>query len=181
MLRGNRALVRAKEDAVRRARARANFLASMSHEIRTPLNGVLGMLGLALESEKDAGQRNRLEIALNAGESLLGLLNDILDISKVEAGKLSLESIPFSMRKLIEECATLHAQQARRKGINLVNETAPDLPEHFLGDPTRTRQILNNLLSNAIKFTDAGTVKIRTSWSGGSLRLEDVAGRSTAK
>ena len=174
LLRGNRALVRAKEDAVRRARARANFLASMSHEIRTPLNGVLGMLGLALESEKDAGQRNRLEIALNAGESLLGLLNDILDISKVEAGKLSLESIPFSMRKLIEECATLHAQQARRKGINLVNETAPDLPEHFLGDPTRTRQILNNLLSNAIKFTDAGTVKIRTSWSGGSLRLEVI-------
>ena len=146
----------------------------MSHEIRTPLNGVLGMLGLALESEKHAGQRNRLEIALNAGESLLGLLNDILDISKVEAGKLSLESIPFSMRKLIEECATLHAQQARRKGINLVNETAPDLPEHFLGDPTRTRQILNNLLSNAIKFTDAGTVKIRTSWSGGSLRLEVI-------
>ncbi|MGC8119216.1 ATP-binding protein [Marinobacter sp. VGCF2001] len=172
--RGNRALVRAKEDAVRRARSRANFLASMSHEIRTPLNGVLGMLGLALESERDTSQRNRLEIALNAGESLLGLLNDILDISKVEAGKLSLESIPFSMRSLIEECATLHAQQARRKGINLVNETTPDLPEHFLGDPTRTRQILNNLLSNAIKFTDDGTVKVRTSWSGGSLRLEII-------
>lgn len=172
--RGNRALVRAKEDAVRRARARANFLASMSHEIRTPLNGVLGMLGLALESEKDAGQRNRLEIALNAGESLLGLLNDILDISKVEAGKLSLESIPFSVRKLIEECATLHAQQARRKNIDLVNETAPDLPEYYQGDPTRTRQILNNLLSNAIKFTDRGTVRIRTSCSGGSLRLEVI-------
>lgn len=172
--RGNRALIRAKEDAVRRARARANFLASMSHEIRTPLNGVLGMLGLALESEEDAGQRNRLKIALNAGESLLGLLNDILDISKVEAGKLSLESIPFSMRKLIEECATLHAQQARRKGINLINETAPDLPEYFLGDPTRTCQILNNLLSNAIKFTDKGMVKIRTGWSEGSLRLEVI-------
>ena len=172
--RGNRALVRAKEDAVRRARARANFLASMSHEIRTPLNGVLGMLGLALESEQDAGQRNRLEIALNAGESLLGLLNDILDISKVEAGKLNLENIPFSVRDLVEECSTLHAQQARRKHINLVNETDPMLPEQFLGDPTRTRQILNNLLSNAVKFTDDGHVRVRTTYSGGSLRMEVI-------
>src|SRR5690554_6383300 len=171
---GNRALVRAKEDAVRRARARANFLASMSHEIRTPLNGVLGMLGLALESEQDPGQRNRIDIALKAGENLLGLLNDILDISKVEAGKLSLETIPFSMRELIDECTTLHRQQAEGKQIQLISETDPDLPEHFLGDPTRTRQILNNLLSNAIKFTDEGTVKIRTSWSGGSLRIEVI-------
>ncbi|MFO8140634.1 MAG: ATP-binding protein [Marinobacter sp.] len=172
--RGNRALVRAKEDAVRRARARANFLASMSHEIRTPLNGMLGMLGLAIDSERDAGQRSQLEIALNAGDTLLELLNDILDISKVEAGKLSLENIPFCMRSLAEECATLHAQQARRKHIDLVNETDPMLPEQFLGDPTRTRQILNNLLSNAIKFTDDGSVRVRTSCSGGSVRLEVI-------
>lgn len=172
--RGNRALVKAKEDAVRRARARANFLASMSHEIRTPLNGVLGMLGLALEGELDPAQRNRMEIALNAGESLLGLLNDILDISKVEAGKLSLENIPFSVRHLIEECATLHAQQARRKQILLVTEVDPDLPENFLGDPTRVRQVLNNLLSNAIKFTDDGSVRIRAAYSGGSLRIDVV-------
>lgn len=172
--RGNRALVKAKEDAVRRARARANFLASMSHEIRTPLNGVLGMLGLALEGELDPAQRNRMEIALNAGENLLGLLNDILDISKVEAGKLSLENIPFSVRHLIEECATLHAQQARRKHIYLVTEIDPDLPENFLGDPTRLRQVLNNLLSNAIKFTDEGGVKIRAAYSGGSMRIDVV-------
>ncbi|MEC7376675.1 MAG: ATP-binding protein, partial [Pseudomonadota bacterium] len=172
--RGNRALVKAKEDAVRRARARANFLASMSHEIRTPLNGVLGMLGLALEGELDAAQRNRLEIALNAGESLLGLLNDILDISKVEAGKLNLENIPFSVRHLVEECATLHAQQARRKRIQLVSNIDPKLPEHFLGDPTRLRQVLNNLVSNAIKFTEEGSVKIRVGHSGGSLRIDVV-------
>ncbi len=172
--RGNRALVKAKEDAVRRARTRANFLASMSHEIRTPLNGVLGMLGLALESEKDQGQRNRLEIALNAGENLLGLLNDILDISKVEAGKLSLETIPFSMRELIDECTTLHRQQAEGKQIQLISETDPDLPACFLGDPTRTRQIINNLLGNAIKFTDTGSVKVRPSWTGGSLRIEVI-------
>lgn len=170
--RGNRALVRAKEDAVRRARSRANFLASMSHEIRTPLNGVLGMLGLALEGELDPGQRGRLEIALNAGESLLGLLNDILDISKVEAGKLNLENIPFSSRSLIEECATLHAQQARRKHIDLVTNLAPDLPETFLGDPTRVRQIVNNLVSNAIKFTEQGTVSIEASHNEGIFRLD---------
>ncbi|MBW0146550.1 response regulator [Marinobacter sp. CAU 1620] len=172
--RGNRALIKAKEDAVRRARARANFLASMSHEIRTPLNGVLGMLGLALEGELDSTQRNRLEIAFNAGESLLGLLNDILDISKVEAGKLSLENIPFSMRNLIEESATLHAQQARRKRIDLVSEVDPALPESFLGDPTRARQILNNLLSNAIKFTDEGSVYVKAAYSAGSLRLDVI-------
>jgi len=172
--RGNKALVRAKEDAVKRARARANFLASMSHEIRTPLNGVLGMLSLSLENENQPEQRNRLEIALNAGQSLLGLLNDILDISKVEAGKLSLETIPFSVRNLAEECATLHAQQARRKGIDVVADIDGRLPETFLGDPTRTRQILNNLLSNAIKFTDQGYVRLSVSRFNGSVRFDIV-------
>ncbi|MFN2360100.1 MAG: ATP-binding protein [Marinobacter sp.] len=172
--RGNRALVSAKEDAVRRARSRANFLASMSHEIRTPLNGVLGMLGLALEGELEPAQRNRLEIALNAGQSLLGLLNDILDISKVEAGKLNLENIPFSVRRLIEECATLHAQQARRKNIDVVTDIECNLPETFLGDPTRTRQILNNLLSNAIKFTEQGSVRIRATHFNGNLRIDVI-------
>ncbi|MEE3168918.1 MAG: ATP-binding protein, partial [Pseudomonadota bacterium] len=130
--------------------------------------------GLSLEGELDPAQRNRLEIALNAGESLLGLLNDILDISKVEAGKLSLENIPFSVRHLAEECATLHAQQARRKKIQLVSDVDPNLPEHFLGDPTRLRQVLNNLVSNAIKFTDDGSVKIRVGHSGGSLRIDVI-------
>ncbi|WP_323750676.1 ATP-binding protein [Marinobacter sp.] len=170
--RGNRALVRAKEDAVRRARARANFLASMSHEIRTPLNGMLGMLGLAVEDESDPRQKSRIEIASKAGENLLSLLNDILDISKVEAGKLSLEIIPFSARDLINECTTLHAQQARRKHIALVGEIDGDLPKHFLGDPTRTRQVLNNLLSNAIKFTDRGKVSVKASYLSGTLRIE---------
>lgn len=172
--RGNKALVRAKEDAVRRARARANFLASMSHEIRTPLNGVLGMLSLSLENETRPEQRNRLDIALNAGQSLLGLLNDILDISKVEAGKLSLETIPFSVRNLAEECATLHAQQARQKQIDVVVDIDGHLPETFLGDPTRTRQILNNLLSNAIKFTDQGYVRLSVTRFKGSVRFDIV-------
>ncbi len=172
--RGNRALVKAKEDAMRRARARANFLASMSHEIRTPLNGLLGMLGLALEGEQDAVKRHRLQIALSAGESLLGILNDILDISKVEAGKLNLENIPFNMRSLIEECATLHMQQARKKGIELIAETVPTFPECLLGDPTRLRQILNNLLSNAIKFTNSGSVRISASHAAGMVTIDIV-------
>jgi signal transduction histidine kinase/ActR/RegA family two-component response regulator len=172
--RGNKALVKAKEDAVRRARARANFLASMSHEIRTPLNGVLGMLSLSLEHETGLEQRNRLDIALNAGQSLLGLLNDILDISKVEAGKLSLEAIPFSVRSLVEECATLHAQQARRKDIDVIADIEGLLPETFIGDPTRTRQILNNLLSNAVKFTDHGSVRLAVTHQKRNVRFEIV-------
>jgi signal transduction histidine kinase len=172
--RGNKALVKAKEDAVRRARARANFLASMSHEIRTPLNGMLGMLSLSLESEASPEQRNRMEIALNAGQSLLGLLNDILDISKVEAGKLSLESIPFNVRNLVEECTTLHAQQARRKQIDVVADVDGHLPDTFLGDPTRTRQILNNLLSNAIKFTDHGYVRVGVTQIKDKVRFDIV-------
>ncbi|PCM46378.1 ATP-binding protein [Marinobacter sp. ANT_B65] len=170
--RGNRALVKAKEDAMRRARARANFLASMSHEIRTPLNGVLGMLGLVLEGEQDSAKRHRLQIALSAGESLLGILNDILDISKVEAGKLNLENIPVDIRGLIDECATLHTQHARKKGIDLIAETDLNFPNRFLGDPTRLRQIVNNLLSNAIKFTDTGNVRITASYSAGTLTID---------
>ena len=169
--RGNRALVRAKEDAMRRARARANFLASMSHEIRTPLNGVLGMLGLALEGEPDATKRHHLEIALSAGQSLLGILNDILDISKVEAGKLNLEIIPFNLRSLIDECVTLHTQQARNKGIALIAETDQQFPHQFLGDPTRIRQILNNLITNAIKFTDSGHVRITAHYAENTLTI----------
>lgn len=170
--RGNRALVKAKEDAMRRAKARANFLASMSHEIRTPLNGVLGMIGLALESEVDASKRQRLKIALSAGESLLGILNGILDISKVEAGKLNLEHIAFDLRGLIDDCSALHSQQASKKGIELITETDSELPTTFLGDPTRIRQVLNNLLSNAIKFTDVGSVRITTEHSAGTLTID---------
>jgi CheY-like chemotaxis protein len=146
----------------------------MSHEIRTPLNGVLGMLSLSLENETHPEQQNRMEIALNAGQSLLGLLNDILDISKVEAGKLSLETIPFSVRNLVEECTTLHAQQARSKQIDVVADIDGHLPETFLGDPTRTRQVLNNLLSNAIKFTDQGCVRLAVTHVKGNVRFDIV-------
>lgn len=170
--RSNRALVDAKEDAVSRAHARADFLASMSHEIRTPLNGLLGMLSLSMEDEMLPTQRNRLEIARMAGLSLLSLLNDILDISKVEAGKLELETIPFNLRELAEESATLMSEQGRRKGIDVVTQIAPDLPEKLMGDPTRLRQIFNNLLSNGIKFTPRGEVRLRIGYRNGEARIQ---------
>ncbi|WP_097461172.1 hybrid sensor histidine kinase/response regulator [Mangrovitalea sediminis] len=174
--RSNRAQIQAKEDAMRRARARANFLASMSHEIRTPLNGLLGMVSLALDEELSPAQRNRLQIALSAGHSLQSLLNDILDISKVEAGKLSLEHIPFSLRELAEENAALLSQQAARKQVAMVVDVAPDLPDTYLGDPTRIRQIIANLLGNAIKFTDKGSVTLRVEAAsqGVMLRISDT-------
>jgi signal transduction histidine kinase/ActR/RegA family two-component response regulator len=170
--RGNRALIRAKEDAVRRAQTRARFLASMSHEIRTPLNGVLGMLELALESHLDPSQRHQLEIAHRAGQSLLSLLNDILDISKVEAGKLDLEVISFDLCALINECATIHGEQARRKGLEFVTHLEDGLAFRYLGDPTRLRQVTNNLLSNAIKFTDEGRISIHLAQTPEGIRLE---------
>ncbi|SFR48570.1 Signal transduction histidine kinase [Marinobacter daqiaonensis] len=170
--RSNRALVRAKEDAVRRAQTRARFLASMSHEIRTPLNGVLGMLELALEGDLQPAQRHQLEIAQGAGQGLLNLLNDILDISKVEAGKLDLEVISFDLRKLVQECATIHYEQARRKGLEFETRLESDLASRYLGDPTRIRQVINNLLANAIKFTESGRVSIHLAQTPEGVRLE---------
>ncbi|OEY67197.1 hybrid sensor histidine kinase/response regulator [Marinobacter sp. X15-166B] len=172
--RGNYTLIRTKEEALRKARSRADFLASMSHEIRTPLNGLLGMLELSLEGELSKTQRSRLIVARSAGESLLRLLNDVLDISKVEAGKLNLETIPFSVRAVTEECCILYAPEARRKNIELICDIGPELKEYYLGDPTRTRQIINNLLSNAVKFTNAGEVLVRVRAFQHNLRFDVI-------
>lgn len=159
--RSNRALIDAREEALETARARADFLASMSHEIRTPLNGLLGMLRLTLESRLSATQRERMELALNAGENLIALVNDILDMSKVEAGKLTLEQISLDVGALAEECATLFAQQSTRSAeVEIVTHIAPDLAPSYLGDPTRLRQIINNLMGNAIKFTSQGQITL---------------------
>jgi Signal transduction histidine kinase len=127
--RSNRALIDAREEALEMARARADFLASMSHEIRTPLNGMLGMLRLTLEGELSNTQRERTEVALSAGENLVSLVNDILDISKVEAGKLTLENISLELGSLAEECATLFAQQGVQEDrVEIVTRIAPELP-----------------------------------------------------
>ena len=161
LIKSNQDLRIAKEEAVKRAKARADFLANMSHEIRTPFNGVLGMISLTLEEPLSAKQKEHLNIAYSSGVSLLELLNDILDISKVEAGKLTLENISFDLRKSIEDVIMLMAQNAHAKNIDIYAMVTPTFPERVFGDPTRTRQIVSNLVGNAIKFTEKGCVSVK--------------------
>jgi signal transduction histidine kinase len=163
LIKGNHDLRVAKEEALQKAKARADFLANMSHEIRTPFNGVLGMIGLTLEEPLSEKQKEQLNVAYSSGVALLELLNDILDISKVEAGKLTLENISFNLRKVVEDVTRLLAQNAHAKSVELHSLVAADFPERVYGDPTRIRQIISNLVGNAIKFTEQGAVSIHLS------------------
>ncbi|MDO8332573.1 MAG: response regulator, partial [Pseudomonas sp.] len=156
----NQELEVSRSSAVQMAQARAAFLASMSHEIRTPLNGLLGMLDLALDAPMANEQRQQLTIASESGAILLELLNDILDLSKVEAGQLQLERIPFDLASLAEETVSLLSQNAA-DDVELTCLIDPQLADTFIGDPTRVRQIISNLLSNALKFTHSGRVDLR--------------------
>ena len=138
--------------------AKSDFLANMSHEIRTPINGIIGMTGLLLDSNLDDEQRRFAEAVRSSGESLLALLNDILDNSKIEAGKLDLELMDFDLRAMIEDFAVAQSLRANEKGLEFTCSVAPDVPSFLRGDPGRLRQILLNLSGNAIKFTFAGEV-----------------------
>ncbi|MDH1866771.1 response regulator [Pseudomonas sihuiensis] len=171
----NRELEVARTTALNMAQARSAFLANMSHEIRTPLNGLLGMLALALDGPLSAEQRQQLGIAHDSGKVLVELLNDILDLSKFEAGQLELEEIPFDLGALAEETASLLSQNAA-SAVELTCLIDPALPTQVLGDPTRVRQIVSNLLSNALKFTRFGRVDLIVACSkdGISIRVRDT-------
>lgn len=142
-------------------KSRSQFLANMSHEIRTPMNGILGMLELIDEQKLDLVERNYIEIARRSGKTLLELINDILDLSKIEADKLELESVSIPIRELVQDLQHLYKRQLQERGLELRIEVDQALPESILGDRTRLWQILTNLTSNAIKFTHSGYVAIR--------------------
>ncbi|MBZ5611598.1 MAG: response regulator [Acidobacteriia bacterium] len=141
--------------------AKSDFLANISHELRTPMNGVIGMLDIVLGHKLAPEQMEQLQTAQSCAYSLLALLNDILDLSKIEAGKMSLEKIPFSARLVLDDCIKANLPKAASNSVELRSEVAPDVPKEIIGDPLRFRQILSNLINNAVKFTEHGTVVAR--------------------
>ena len=161
-------LQQAKEMAESATRSKSMFLANMSHELRTPMTGVLGMLDLVLSGNLDAEVRERICLAHTSARSLIRILNDILDMSKIEAGKFSIEERPFALRGCMEQTFNILLPVARNKRLDFSFQVADDVPEKVVGDQTRIKQVLTNLAGNAIKFTEKGKVEIQVTVGGGA-------------
>ncbi len=176
MRRTNQALERAQEEAQEASRAKSAFLAMMSHELRTPMNGILGLAYALRGAKLDQRQAEYLEMIEQSGHGLMTILNDILDLSKIEAGKLELEVAAFDIRKLAAQIRLVWSETARLKGVELVLDIDPDTPAWLSGDAARVRQVLMNLVSNALKFTETGrvTVRIAPQDDGVALSVSDT-------